>query len=115
MSRKNDIADKLKSLGVDPVEGMARIALRAERDGNTVLAAKVYAELLQYCAPKLKAIEYSIAPDTQEFIAREARLNRIKELMHTLGPQLIEARVLAGLENGQAVIESTVTKHIPEE
>lgn len=96
MTRKNDITDRLKSLGVDPVEGMARIALRAERDGNTVLAAKIYADLLQYCAPKLKAIEYSIAPDTQEFIAREARLNRIKSLMQQLQPVLANANVIEG-------------------
>lgn len=108
MGKRVDIAERLKELGVDPVEGMARIALTAERNGNLVLAQKTYADLLQYCAPKLKAVEHSIAPDTQQFIERTQRLERIKELLSQLSPTLVSGKVI----EGEAV---PVLRHIPDE
>lgn len=109
MNKRVDIAERLKELGCDPVEGMARIAAEAERRGNNVLAAKVYSDLLQYCAPKLKAIEHSIAPDTQQFIERQQRLDRIKELLSQIAPQLTAENVL----EGEAMRVPTL-KHIPD-
>ena len=96
MGKKVDIAERLKELGVDPVAGMARIALQAERNGNLPLAQKTYSDLLQYCAPKLKSMEHSIAPDTQLFIERTQRLERIKELLTQLSPTLAAENVIEG-------------------
>lgn len=106
MGKRIDIAERLRALGVDPVEGMARIALQAERDNNLTLAAKTYAELLQYCAPKLKSMEHSIAPETQNFIERQQRLERIKTLLEQLAPTLAGNGVIEG--------EFEVLKHTPE-
>jgi len=89
MGKRVEIAERLKALGVDPVEGMARIAMQAERNGNATLAAKIYGELLQYTAPKLKAVEHSIAPSTMDFIDRHARLQRIRQLTSQLKDTLI--------------------------
>lgn len=96
MGKRIDIAERLKELGVDPVEGMARIALQAERSGDLRLAGKTYAELLQYCAPKLKSMEHSISPDTQLFIERQQRLERIKYLLQQMAPQLADNGVIEG-------------------
>lgn len=108
MSKRVDIAERLKELGVDPVEGMARIALQAERNGNLPLAMKTYSDLMQYCAPKLKSVEHSIAPDTQMFIERQQRLTRIKELLLQLSPALANADVI----EGEAI---EVLKHNPDQ
>lgn len=61
-----DVADKLRKLGCDPIEGMARIAMGVDGDGNPLnpqpsieLTAKMHAELAQYVAPKRKAVEHS--------------------------------------------------------
>lgn len=82
MARKRvDIAERLKELNVDPVEGMARIARRAEEAGNLALAAKVLGDLLEYTAPKLKSMEVKLEPETMQFLDRQARLRRIEQLM----------------------------------
>jgi hypothetical protein len=52
-----DIRLKLQTLGCDPIEAMARIAMKAEVDGETEIALRAYKELAQYVAPKLRAIE----------------------------------------------------------
>jgi hypothetical protein len=50
-----EVIDRLQSLGCDPIEGMAKIAM----DENTELSLRVqmYKELAQYVAPKRKAVE----------------------------------------------------------
>jgi len=58
-----DVKDRLKALGCDPIEGMAFIA-REARNGegdlrDLQLAGQMYKELAQYVAPKRKAIEVS--------------------------------------------------------
>lgn len=106
MGKRIDIAERLKELGVDPVEGMARIALQSERSGDLRLAAKTYAELLQYCAPKLKSMEHSISQDTQLFLERQQRLERIKTLLTQLAPTLADKGVIDG--------EFEVLKHTPD-
>ena len=58
--RTQDVIEKLESLDCDPIEGMARIALQAEKDGDKNLAATMYKELAPYVAPKRKAIEQTI-------------------------------------------------------
>lgn len=52
-----DIIEKLRKLGCDPLQGMARLAMD---EGNTPdLRGRMYAELAQYVAPKRKAMELS--------------------------------------------------------
>lgn len=53
--RSQEVQDKLKALGCDPIEGMAKIAIDL---GNDVeIRAAMYKELAKYVAPQLKAIE----------------------------------------------------------
>lgn len=54
-----DIAARLAKLNCDPIEGMATIAKDAYAAGELAIAGKMYAELAQYVAPKLRAIEHS--------------------------------------------------------
>lgn len=62
------IADKLKELGCDPIEGMAIIANESMIEARTAdgfrdkkeaykLAGDMYKELAQYQSPKLRSIE----------------------------------------------------------
>ena len=47
--------EKLNKLGCDPLEGMAKIAM--DQSNPIDLRARMYAELAQYVAPKLKSSE----------------------------------------------------------
>jgi hypothetical protein len=53
------VAEKLAALDCDPIEGMAKIAKIAMEEGDFNLAGKMYSDLAQYVAPKLKALEHS--------------------------------------------------------
>jgi len=55
--RTADIQSLLASLGCDPIEGMARIAMNHENPIE--IRAKMYSELAQYVAPKRKALAVS--------------------------------------------------------
>jgi hypothetical protein len=50
-----EIVEKLRVLGCDPIEGMARIAIDPE--SKPELRLRAYTELAQYVAPKRKALE----------------------------------------------------------
>ena len=64
-----EVQDKLKELGCDPIEALARVAMEAEeyalsagpeeRTANLQIATSCYKELAQYIAPKRKAIEHT--------------------------------------------------------
>jgi len=64
LNRKVD--EKLAELGCDPIEGMARIALEAERKGDLPLAARCYSELAQYVAPKRRSFDVTAVAPTVE-------------------------------------------------
>lgn len=55
--RTLELVDKLLDLGVDPIEGMARLAM--DPNNTPELRGRMYAELAQYVAPKRKAVEHS--------------------------------------------------------
>ena len=55
-----DVIEKLEALDCDPISAMARLAMKAEADGDIALAARLYSELSPYTAPKRKAIEQTI-------------------------------------------------------
>jgi len=75
-----DLAKRLDQLGFDPLETMVRIAHKAEASGNLVLAAKIASDMIRYMAPKLKTMELDLSPDTQQFLDRQARQERIRQL-----------------------------------
>lgn len=86
MAKRVSIADRLKELGHDPVLNLVRIATTAESAGNLALAAKANAELLEYCAPKLKAVEHDISDDLKDLLVTpEQRRARIRELASQVG------------------------------
>src|SRR5215471_5018362 len=51
------VAERLRELRCDPIEGMARIAM--DEKAPLELRGRMYTELAQYVAPKRKAIEHS--------------------------------------------------------
>lgn len=55
--RNSEIADKLKALGCDPLEGMVQVAKMAMEDRDLVVAGRMYSELAQYVAPKKRAVD----------------------------------------------------------
>lgn len=55
------VEQKIKELGC-PFEGMARIAEKAEKEGDLSTAGRMYAELASYQAPKRKAIDPTERP-----------------------------------------------------
>ena len=60
-----EIQDRLCSIGCDPIQGMADLAMDA--NNSPELRGRMYAELAQYVAPKRKAVEHSHA-DEQSII-----------------------------------------------
>lgn len=52
-----EIRRKLEKMGCDPISGLARIGMAAEKQNDVKTATKCYSELAQYVATKLKAIE----------------------------------------------------------
>jgi hypothetical protein len=64
--RTRETEERLTRLGCDPIEGMARIAM----DGKVEVAirARMYAELAQYVAPKLRAVEHRGEQDAPRFV-----------------------------------------------
>ena len=55
--KTSDLAEKLKALNCDPIEGMARIAHEAYKAKDHAIALSAYKELAQYIYPKRKAVE----------------------------------------------------------
>lgn len=55
--RTADIEERLQALGCDPIEGMARIALNPKNP--VALRGRMFAEIAQFVAPKLRAIEHA--------------------------------------------------------
>lgn len=98
MGKKVDIAERLRELGFDPVDGMVRIAKLAEAEKKYGLAAKIMGDLLEYTAPKLKSMEVSIEPETRDFLDRQARLKRIQDLIRqTRVPVTIDGESVTAL------------------
>lgn len=96
MAKRVDIAERLKELDCDPVAGMVRIAKAAEDNKNLPLAAKILGDLLEYTAPKLKSVEHSIGPETMDFLDRQQRLARIRELYAQVGqkhPEILDGEL----------------------
>jgi hypothetical protein len=54
--RTLEIQDRLCSMGCDPIQGMADLAMDA--NNTPELRGRMYAELAQYIAPKRKAVEH---------------------------------------------------------
>lgn len=59
--KKSAILAALKKLKVDPVSELVTLARDETIDPRTLaVRAKVWAELMQYCYPKLRAVEVNI-------------------------------------------------------
>ena len=56
---KGTVQERLAAMGVDPIEGLARIGKEAEAAGDKLLASNCYKTLSEYCEPKRRAIEYT--------------------------------------------------------
>lgn len=52
-----EVKDRLESLGCDPIQGMAIIAM--DKTADVALRGRMHAELAQYCYPKRRAVEHS--------------------------------------------------------
>ena len=62
--RTLDAMERFEALDCDPLEGMVRIAVQAEKEGDKALAGNMYKELSQYVYPKKKAVEVKGEMDT---------------------------------------------------
>jgi hypothetical protein len=60
--RSADLLRKLKRMGCDPLEGLARIALDPQTD--VVLKVRCFSELAQYVYSKRKAIDVTLESPT---------------------------------------------------
>jgi hypothetical protein len=58
--RSQELAAKLKELNCEPAEGLARIGMAAEAEGDNNLAARCYDALMPYCWAKLRIQELEI-------------------------------------------------------
>lgn len=57
-NKKNQaLADRLKELGCDPIEDMAKVSFEAKANGDWNLLLSASKELAQYVYPKRKAVE----------------------------------------------------------
>ncbi len=66
--RTLEVRERLAELNCDPLAGMAAIAMD---EGNPPeLRGRMYAELAQYVAPRLKAVERSGEMGPQEVVVR---------------------------------------------
>ena len=81
---------RLELMGVDPIEGMARIA--EDRKQDMALRGKMYAELAQYCYPKRRSVEHS-GPGGEPI-----------EINALTGKQALEARI-AGIRERLRITE----------
>lgn len=59
----------LDTMGCNPIEGMANIAQKAMEAKDYELAGRMYKELAQYVAPKLKSQEF-ILPEEDKTVDR---------------------------------------------
>ena len=78
--RTQDVMEKLADLGCDPLESMARLGMNAEKSGDLALAARMYAELGNYCAPRRKAVEIEHKDEWERF-SREELESQYKEVL----------------------------------
>lgn len=89
------VAEKLKELDCDPLEGMAKIAQQAMDEGDMALAGSMYKELAQYVAPKRKAVE--VAADITQHSAEEATDNDLLHIARGGGKGAAEKAVCSAL------------------
>ena len=57
--RSIEVDQLLRDLNCDPFEGMARLAQKAESEGDNALAGRMYSELAKYLKPQKKAVEHT--------------------------------------------------------
>ena len=69
--RTLDVQQKLEALNCDPISAMARLAIKAEADGDLPLAARMYTELAPYLSPKKRSVEVTNADDWDRFSRAE--------------------------------------------
>ena len=65
------VEERLRELGCDPIEGMARIAM--DETMPIEVRVRMYAELAQYIAPKRRAIEHTADVTTHQFVIMGAQ------------------------------------------
>jgi len=62
------VKERLNELNCDPVEGMVKIANLSMKSKDYELAARMYKELAQYVAPKLRSVEVKGDADSRLII-----------------------------------------------
>ena len=68
-----EVQQRLSELGVDPIEGMARIAMDPE--ATLELRGRMFAELAAYIAPKRKAVEHTGADGAPITVQQHERID----------------------------------------
>ena len=73
--RTQAIKAMLDEMDCDPIEGMAKIALKARKDGDTSLEAQMLKELAPYHSPKLSASKVEATVESKSFEERLKELD----------------------------------------
>jgi len=71
--RTQETRDLLDSMGLNPIEKLAKVAEMAMQKDDLQLAGNMYKELAKYYAPQLKAVEVSTG-NPLEFVQRIERV-----------------------------------------
>ena len=85
--RTLEVCDLLQSLGCDPIEGMARIAMDASN--SLELRARMYVELAQYVAPKRKAVVLSSTAQDRQVVFNIGLPARSTKVVDNLGQETL--------------------------
>src|SRR3954447_4460806 len=75
--KSSELAEMLDEMGANPAKGLARLALKAEREGDDDLACRAFAALMPYRFAKLKETSLSFGLDgsfADQLDAAQARL-----------------------------------------
>jgi len=72
--KTQEVTELLESLGCDPIEGMARIAM--DERNSVEVRSRMYAELAQYVAPRRKAVEHSGVAEEERLTIRVLRCDQ---------------------------------------
>lgn len=87
-----EVAARLEELGLDPITGLVRIGLEAEKGGELGIARLCYTDLASFVWPKRKAVEHTGSVDLNVSVhgnARSVLEDRVAGIAERLGTRTL--------------------------